>query len=101
MHDNSSKDTSSNTAISLQRQLVYYDSLSNATLSLLLFLHTTFGRKKIKHNYSYKCNLTLRVHCGVIFGGVLDCVKCFDLQRCLLYHFSSVIVYLVVLASSW
>ena len=53
MHDNSSKDTSSNTTISLQRQLVYYDSLSNATLSLLLFLPTTFGRKKmLKHNYS-------------------------------------------------
>ena len=37
VHDNSSKDTSSNTTISLQRQLVYYDSLSNATLSILLF----------------------------------------------------------------
>ena len=45
VHDNSSKDTSSNTTISLQRQLVYYDSLSNATLSLLLFLPTTSGRK--------------------------------------------------------
>ena len=45
VHDNSSKDTSSNTTISLQRQLVYYDSLSNATLSLLLFSPTTSGRK--------------------------------------------------------
>ena len=45
VHDNWSKDTSSNTTISLQRQLVYYDSLSNATLSLLLFLPTTSGRK--------------------------------------------------------
>ena len=45
VHDNSSKDTSSNTTISLQRQLVYYDMLSNATLSLLLFLPTTSGRK--------------------------------------------------------
>ena len=45
VHDNSSKDTSSNTTISLQRQLVYYDSLSNATLSLLLFLPSTSGRK--------------------------------------------------------
>ena len=48
VHDNSSKDTLSNGTISLQRQLVYYDSLSNATLSLLLFLPTTFGRKKVK-----------------------------------------------------
>ena len=48
VHDNLLKDTSSNTTISLQRQLVYYDSLSNATLSLLLFLPTTFGRKNIK-----------------------------------------------------
>ena len=47
VHDKSSKDTSSNTTISLQRQLVYYDSLSNATLSLLLFLPTTFGRKNV------------------------------------------------------
>ena len=37
VHDTSSKDTSPNTTISLQRQLGYYDSLSNATLSLLLF----------------------------------------------------------------
>ena len=37
MQDNSSKVTSSNTTISLQRQLVFHDSLSNATLSLLLF----------------------------------------------------------------
>ena len=48
VHDNSSNDTSSNTTISLQKQLVYYDSLSNMTLSLLLFLPTTFGRKKKK-----------------------------------------------------
>ena len=34
MHDNSSKDTSSNTTISLQRQLVYYVSMSNATLTV-------------------------------------------------------------------
>ena len=47
VHDNSSKDTSSNTTISLQRQLVYYDSLSNATLSLLLFLPTTSGRPNV------------------------------------------------------
>ena len=48
VHDNSSKDTSSNTTISLQRQLVYYDSLSNATLSLLLFFTYDIGRKKIE-----------------------------------------------------
>ena len=68
MHDNLSKDTSSNTTISLQRQLVYYDSLSNATHSLLLILPTTFGRKKS----IITVNLTLRVHSDVIFGGVLD-----------------------------
>ena len=33
VHDNLSKDTSSNTTISLQRPLVYYDMLSNATHS--------------------------------------------------------------------
>ena len=67
VHDNSSKDTSSNMKISLQRQLVYYDSLSNATLSLLLFLPTTFGRKKCSSI------ITLRVHWDVIFGGMHDC----------------------------
>ena len=33
----------------LQRQLVYYDSLSNATHNRLLFLPTTFGRKNLMH----------------------------------------------------
>ena len=45
VNDNSSKDASSNTTISLQRQLVYYDSLSNATLCLLLFYLRHFVEK--------------------------------------------------------
>ena len=81
------------------RQLVYKDNWSTTTVCRMRHLVYSFFylrhlvEKKLKHNYSYKCNLTLRVHCGVIFGGVLDCVKCFDIQRSLSYHFSSVIVY--------
>ena len=73
MHDNSSKDTSSNTTISLQRQMVYYDSLSNATLSLLLFLPTTFGRKKCLSIITV--NFTLCVHCDVILVARLITVR--------------------------
>ena len=48
--------------------------MSNATLSLLLFLPMTFGRKKmLTHNYIITVYLTLRVHCHVIFGGMLEC----------------------------
>ena len=68
VHDNSSKDTLSNTTISLQRQLVYYDSLSNATLSLLFFLPTTFGPKKLKHNLQFNA---LRVYCDVSYVAVV------------------------------
>ena len=44
--------------------------MSNATLSLLLFLPATFGRKKCLSIITV--NPTLRVHCDVYFGGVLD-----------------------------
>ena len=51
MHDDSSKDTSSNTN-SLKRQLIYRDSLSNATLSLLLISYDILVD-------NFKCSITV------------------------------------------